>query len=155
MTVVVSAGMIAVAAAVFVFHVTVQPVLSGSMRPTFDPGSAIVTRRIASSSIRVGDVIVFFPPGQASSFAHRVTSVSGRASRPVITTKGDANPARDPWHAEISAPEVPQVIGTIPALGRFLVAARHRSSRVLLLAAAGLVVCIAGTRSILGPVGAS
>ena len=82
-------------------HLAIQPVLSGSMRPTFSPGAVVITRSIPTSSIRPGDIILFVPPGDTSQYAHRVTSVSGPAGRPVITTKGDANPAPDGWHAQI------------------------------------------------------
>lgn len=137
------------AAAVFFLHLAIQPVLSGSMRPSFSPGAAIVTRSIPSSSVQRGDVIVFTPPGETSRFAHRVTSVSGPKNRPIITTKGDANPAADPWHAQIVTPSVPKVVGSIPWFGRLLVAVEQRGPRLLLVVAAGLVICVLGTRSIL------
>ena len=144
-------AMVLAAAAVFILHLTVQPVLSGSMRPTFDPGAAIITRPVATRSIRPGDVIAFIPPGHVSSFAHRVTSVSGPVDRPVITTKGDANPAADPWHAQIAAPSVSQVIGSIPGLGRVVVVVEQSGARLWLIVAAGLVICAVGTKSILTP----
>jgi signal peptidase I len=144
------AAMVATAAAVFVLHLAIQPVLSGSMRPTFSPGALVITRSIPTSSIRPGDIILFIPPGDTSQYAHRVTSVSGAADRPVITTKGDANPAPDGWHAQIVASSVPQVVGSIPGLGRIIVAVEQSGARLFLLAAAGLVFSVLGTKSILG-----
>jgi signal peptidase I len=147
----ITVAMVATAVAIFVFHIAVQPVLSGSMRPTFDPGAAIITRAIPTRDIRTGDVIVFLPPGETNVYAHRVTSVSGPADHPVITTKGDANPAPDRWHAQIVTSSVPLVIGSIPGFGRFLVAVEQRDPRLILLITAGLVFCLFGARDILGP----
>jgi signal peptidase I len=143
--------MIAVATGIVVFHIGFQPVLSGSMRPTFSPGSVVVTRPISTKAIRLGDVLLITPPGETSPFAHRVTSVNGPASTPVITTKGDANPAADPWKERIVNPQVPKVIGSVPSIGRLIVAMHGHGSRLILIAVGGLIFCIVGTRSILGP----
>jgi signal peptidase I len=144
-------AMTAVAAGVFVFHVGFQPVLSGSMRPAFSPGSVVLTRPIPVADVRPGDVIMFTPPGETSSFTHRVTSVSGPAEHPIITTKGDANPVADPWKARLVNTQVPKVVGSVPKVGRLIVALHGHGSRLILLALGGLTFCIVGTRSILGP----
>lgn len=151
LSIVMTAAIALTAVAIFMLHISIQPVLSGSMRPTFDPGSAIITRPIPTRDLRSGDIIVFHPPGESSVYAHRVTSVSGPADRPVITTKGDANPAPDGWHAQIVASSVPLVIGSVPGFGRFLVAVEQRDPRLILLATAALVLCVFGARDILGP----
>jgi signal peptidase len=143
--------MVAIATGIVWFRVGFQPVLSGSMRPTFSPGSVVLTRPIATSNVRVGDVILFRPPGYTSSFAHRVTSVSGAVDRPVITTKGDANPVVDPWKVQLATARVPEVIGSIPRLGRMLVAIHKRGGRLLLILGGGLAFGAVGTRAILGP----
>jgi signal peptidase I len=135
-------------AAVFWFHVSFTPVLSGSMRPTFDPGSLILTRQVATSAVRPGDVIVIVPPGESSSYAHRVQTVTGPAGHPVVTTKGDANPAPDPWKAQLLSTHTTEVIGSVPKLGLLIVTLHHRGWRVLFLAFAGLVLAVAGFRAI-------
>jgi len=143
-------AMMATAIGIVLFHVGFQPVLSGSMRPTFSPGSLVMTRPIPTRNVRTGDVILFTPPGQASPFAHRVTSVSGPADRPVIKTKGDANPVADPWKLQLVHSQVPEVIGAVPGIGRLAVAVHKHGSRVILIAVGGLIFCLVGTRSILG-----
>jgi signal peptidase I len=143
--------MVAVAIGVVWLHVGIKPVLSGSMRPTFVPGSVIVTRTIPTTKVRPGDVILFTPPGETSPFAHRVMSVSGPANHPIITTKGDANPVADPWKAQIVTPQVSEVIGSVAGVGRLVVAIHGTGPRLLLIALSGLIFCVVGTRSILGP----
>jgi signal peptidase len=148
---VLATAMCAAAAAVVWLHLSVQPVLSASMRPAFAPGSLIVTRSVGASDVHPGDVIVFTPPSEPSRYAHRVASVSGPRDHPVITTKGDANPSPDPWRAAIVGTRVPKVVASIPRLGFAAVALRRHLVRAIALAAAGLVVCVIGTRDILGP----
>jgi hypothetical protein len=66
----------------------------------------------------------------------------------VITTKGDANKTADPWHARIASPTVDQVIDSVLALGRVLIAARG-PGQILLFLLGGFVALWAGTRWIL------
>jgi signal peptidase I len=151
LSVLVIVAMVTIALGIVALHVGFQPVLSASMRPTFSPGSVVITRPIATTAIRPGDVLLLTPPGETSPFAHRVTSVTGPADHPIVTTKGDANPAPDPWKDRIVSTRVPKVIGSVPRVGRFVVAMHGQGSRLILLILGGLIFCIVGTRSILGP----
>jgi signal peptidase len=144
-----SAVLLGSAALLFFFHLSVQPVLTGSMRPTFVPGSAVISRAIPVSDIRPGMIVIFVPPGHSASFAHRVVTVSGTEGDRIVTTKGDANPAADPWHARISAPRIQQVIGSVPVLGTVMVTMHGGALRVIVLGTAGLFIAITGTRAIL------
>ena len=110
-------SMLGGAAALVVLQLSVSPVLTGSMRPTFDPGAALPTRSISREAVRPGAVIVFRPPGHTDSYAHRVVEVSRGAAVPVITTRGDANPANDDWRAELVEPTARQVVFAVPQLG--------------------------------------
>jgi signal peptidase len=145
----VSAVLLTAAGLLFFLHVSVQPVLTGSMRPTYAPGWAIVSRAIPVSQIRPGMVVIFVPPGKSASYAHRVVSVSGSPDQPVITTKGDANPAADPWHARISAHSIQQVVWGVPWLGNAMVAMHGGGLRIMLIVTAGLFVAITGVQVIL------
>jgi signal peptidase I len=142
--------MVASAVGTFVLHVGISPILTGSMRGTFDPGAAIITRPVAMSSIRPGDVLVFTPPGHTDSYAHRVMTVTGDPSSPVITTKGDANPAPDTWNARLTGPVAHKVVAHIPGLGRAIVALHQPKTRTVALALAGLVFTLLGARAVLG-----
>jgi signal peptidase I len=143
--------MLLIAAVTLIFQLGVQPVLSGSMRPDFGPGSVIITRLIPTSDLRAGDVVVFTPPDQHAQFAHRVVTVSGPAGDQVITTKGDANQAIDPWHAHLLASRVPVVVFSIPWIGNILEHVHGAALEVALIIVTGLLVCLLGVRSILGP----
>lgn len=142
------AGMLAAAAGLTFLHLRVSPVLTGSMRPAFAPGAAVVTRPVPTGSVRPGDVLVFRPPGHQDSYAHRVTSVTRRAGGPVVTTRGDANASDDPWRARLTGPTVQRVVYTVPAVGRVMVALHQPRARSLALVLPGLVLGGLGVRAV-------
>lgn len=150
-TIVVSAALITAAGLLFFLHLSVEPVLTGSMRPTFDPGSMLISRTIPVQDIKPGMIVIFVPPGHSVSYAHRVVTVQGPPNHPVLTTKGDANPGPDPWHARINAPTIQQVVWSVPWVGRVMVAMHGRTLSALLIVLAGVFIAITGTRAILQP----
>ena len=109
-----------------------QPVLSGSMRPTVSPGDLAITRPVSIGLLRVGDVIVFTPPGEARSVLHRIASLDGG----LITTKGDANSAPDPWNFTAQGGSVYRLAFVVPYFGWL---AQMRSA---LLIGSGLIVVL-------------
>jgi signal peptidase len=131
------------------FHVRVSPVLTGSMRPAYSPGDVIITRPVNVHSLRPGDIAVFVPPGESAAFAHRLTSVSEKNGSVVVTTKGDANPSVDPWHAKLNGSTVPKVIGTLPAIGRPVTWIHARWLPAAAIAVLGLLFTVVGTVQIL------
>ena len=149
-TIVISLLFVSTALAVFWLHIAVRPVLSGSMRPTFDPGWAIITKPIPVSDVHRGEILVFTPPGSAAQYAHRVVEVSWSHAHPVITTKGDANATPDLWHARLNGPTVPEVVGEVPAVGWVMVDIKDQWAHVALVLVLGIGLCIVGTRAILG-----
>jgi signal peptidase I len=72
-------------------------ITSGSMSGTYDRGSLVFDRVVATSSLKAGDVITFRPPGQAGLVTHRVVSVRSVRGQRVLRTKGDANREPDLW----------------------------------------------------------
>ena len=147
----VSALLFSAAGLLFFMHLSIQPVLTGSMRPSFGPGWAIVSRSIPVRAIRPGMVVIFVPPGQSVSFAHRVISVTGSPNDPVLTTKGDANPAPDSWKAHIKASHIQEVIWAVPGFGRLMIAVRGPAMTEVLIVIAGLFIAITGAKSLLRP----
>jgi signal peptidase I len=141
-------GSAALASVVIVFHLSVRPVLTGSMRPTFGPGAILITKPVPVEDLRIGMIPLFVPPGEHAEFAHRITSVTGTRENPIVTTKGDANKFPDPWHARFTTATVPVVIGTQPWVGRLMVGIRGPAQLVLIIVG-GLVVAIAGAAWIL------
>jgi hypothetical protein len=93
-------------------------------------------------------IVLFVPPGEHSEFAHRITSVSGGPSHPIITTKGDANKAPDPWRAQLDSASVPEVVASVPWIGRVMVGMRG-PIQISLIVLGGLIVGMGGTRWIL------
>jgi signal peptidase len=98
-------------------HGAVTPVLTGSMRPGISPGDAVVTQRVPVSSLRVGDIIVFKPPGATLARVHRIASLGPAKTGIAITTKGDANNAGDPWGRIVLRGTSYRVQFTIPKVG--------------------------------------
>ena len=140
----------AVAVSVISLHLGVRAVLTGSMRPDYGPGAILLTQRIPVDTVKPGMIVLFIPPGERSEFAHRVVTVTGPEATPIITTKGDANKAADPWRAKLVTPYVNQVIGSLPGLGRVFVTIRGTGQIVLALLG-GIVAAWAGSRWVLSP----
>ena len=138
------------AIAVIAFHIEIRPVLTGSMAPTYGPGAILITKPVPVTELRQGMIILFVPPGEHDEFAHRITSVRGNPAAPTITNKGDANRVPDPWHAQLTSTMVPEVIGTVPWIGRLMVGLRG-PVQLFLIVLGGLVVGVSGTRWILRP----
>jgi signal peptidase I len=139
---------VALTLAVVTFHLEVRPVLTGSMVPTYGPGALLITRTVPTADLHKGMIVLFVPPGEHAEFAHRITSVAGNPSLPVITTKGDANKAVDPWHAQLTSPTIPEVVASVPWVGRLVVGLRG-PIQLLLIVLGGAVVAVSGTRRIL------
>lgn len=72
-------------------------VLTGSMRPTLEPGHLIAVRDTPIKDIRVGDVITFqLESGKPTVATHRVVSVGHSAQgERLLYTQGDANNLQD------------------------------------------------------------
>jgi signal peptidase len=113
---IVAVGVIAVAIGVLVFvaHLHFQTVTSGSMRPTISPGDVAVTQAVPVASLKVGDVVVFYPPGVTSEpVMHRIVSITGGA----IKTRGDANNVEDPWQVTLTGTTAYRMVAVVPFIG--------------------------------------
>jgi signal peptidase I len=87
-------------------------VRSGSMSPTIPTGSVVFYHQVAADQVKVGQVIVFNRPGEASErVTHRVFKIASGPSGRYFVTKGDANGAPDDWR--------------VPAVGKGWVASFH------------------------------
>jgi signal peptidase I len=131
------------------FHLRVSPVLTGSMRPTYSPGDAVITRQVDVHSLRPGDIAVFEPPGESGAFAHRITGVTRQGGHVVVTTRGDANRAPDPWRASLDQNTVPKVVAVLPYFGRPMTWVHTRWLRAAAIAALGLLLTAIGTSAVL------
>lgn len=79
--------------------IRVHVVLSGSMQPTLQVGSILITRSETLARYYPGDIILFqasYP--QATLIAHRLVRwTQSSTGATVAETKGDANSNGDPW----------------------------------------------------------
>lgn len=88
---------------------------TGSMSPTIPAGSVAVVQRVPASEIEVGDVVTVDREGELP-VTHRVTSidVGASADERVITMRGDANAAADPFPYTVSS--VRKVLFSVPGI---------------------------------------
>ncbi|MFH2111125.1 MAG: signal peptidase I [Candidatus Bathyarchaeota archaeon] len=78
----------------------IMVVTTGSMRPVLEVGDLIYVKGVAPSEIQVGDIITFKPPMEYLSgtlITHRVVEITYDTNEVFFRTKGDNNPAVDPW----------------------------------------------------------
>lgn len=113
-------------------------VYSGSMEPALPTGALAIVKPTPAAQVQVGDVITFtdpYVPGKL--VTHRIVEIVPRAGKPLAyRTKGDANPAIDPW-----AIELPGSVGTlafqVPVAGYALVYMHTVEARAALIGLAG------------------
>jgi len=68
-----------------------------SMLPNYREYDLVIVQGVAPSTLKVGDVIVFYQPGYAKNLIiHRVNEVIIN-NQPSFRTKGDNNASPDPW----------------------------------------------------------
>ena len=77
------------------------------------PGDVAVTEAVPIGSISVGDVVVFYPPGETEAVIHRVASLEDGE----VTTKGDANRVADPWRITLAGTTAYRMVAVVPFLG--------------------------------------
>jgi signal peptidase len=119
---------------VLLLHLSGRDVLavtSGSMRPAFDRGAAIVVERLASpdSEVKVGDVIVARGAVGGVATAHRVVAVQHEGAHVAYETQGDANITPDRNHVAASMVEG-RVVVALPFLGFVIEFARQPAGLV-------------------------
>jgi len=102
--------------------IAISPVLSGSMKPVFNPGDALITKETKAQDLRVGDIVVLRNASDYSLFSHRITSIKNIDFQIVINTKGDNNPVVDAGAVKVNPLRlIPREIGHVPFLGREVV----------------------------------
>jgi signal peptidase len=113
----------------------VTPVLSGSMRPGFHPGDAMLTERVSATSLHVGDIVnVKVPPKDGGGQrVHRIVAIRHQGAAVAIQTKGDANNATDPDWIVLKGDQY-RTVARLPYVG-WIVDFRAANGGVILLAA--------------------
>jgi signal peptidase len=129
----------------------VNPVVSGSMRPGFAVGGAVISERIPVDQVSLRDVIVFKnPDNPADLMVHRIVKLTrSKSGQLVIKTKGDANNVQDPWTLTISGKYAYEVRWSLPLLG--YVAVAYQNDRGLVLLGVGIVLLASAASVIFRP----
>jgi signal peptidase len=117
-------------------------VYSGSMEPRIPVGGLAIDRAIPAQDVRVGDVITFTDPYVKGRFVtHRVIDILQTPHGLAYRTKGDANPARDPWTIRLAG-QVGRVSFSVPCAGYILFYAHTREVRSLLILVAAVALLV-------------
>ena len=75
---------------------TPMTILTGSMQPTYPPGTLIIVKPIDTADIRIGDPITYqIESGKPDVVTHRVIAIATTDGETTFTTKGDNNSAAD------------------------------------------------------------
>jgi len=115
------------------------PVTGTSMAPVLKEGDLIQYEKISPFEVEVGDIIVYrIPPllqkssDCSSIVAHRVVEIRGTTAGLYYHTKGDNNPAQDPWSVEYGD-VIGKVSQRISYLGFPLLFLKSRSGLILIV----------------------
>src|SRR4051812_7892452 len=121
-------------------------ITSGSMTGTYDRGSLVYDRVVPTASLKVGDVITYDPPagsGPAGLVTHRIHSIQRQPDgRRVFRTKGDFNPAPDPWTFTLQNRTQAKAAFHLPYVGFALAALSERNLRMLIIGVPALLVAL-------------
>jgi signal peptidase len=122
-------------------------IVSGSMTGTYDRGSLVFDEVVPTSSLKVDDVITYQPPphaGPKGLVTHRIVKIfkDPKTGNRVYRTKGDANPARDPWKFFLADKKVARVVTGVPKAGFVLAALAERNIRMLIVGFPALLIAI-------------
>ncbi len=127
-------------------------ILTGSMTGTYDRGSIVFDRPVATGSLRLGDVITYTPPpGQTahSQVTHRIHSIThARDGLRVYRTKGDNNVVQDPWTFQLPQPTQDKVVFSLPYAGFGLGVLSDRGYRMFLVGIPALLVVLSVLRGL-------
>jgi signal peptidase I len=126
-------GLLALTVGPRIFPYQALVVRSGSMAPTIPTGSVVFYHRVAADKVKVGQIIVFNRPGQASErVTHRVYKIDTGTTGRYFVTKGDANGSPDDW--QVPAVGTGWVAGFhVPVAGYVLADLQSTTARLLLL----------------------
>lgn len=76
---------------------TPMTILTGSMQPTYPPGTLIIVQPVAAEDIVIGDPITYqIESGKPEVVTHRVIAISTTGTEVSFTTQGDNNAVPDP-----------------------------------------------------------
>jgi signal peptidase len=117
---------------------------SGSMGATAPTGSMVAMRPISSTDVGVGDIVLLHR-ANGTPVLHRVIERTLDNGRPMVRTKGDANPKADPGFYAVPATTLTPAL-VVPKVGYAVPMLRSTVGRCVLVALAGLLLITASVR---------
>lgn len=121
-------------------------VLSGSMSPTLNPGSVVLTAPADVSRLRQGDIITFKVVGTGL-ITHRIVMVKKECRRASFITRGDANKSVD--ENPVSPDQiVGRVIFSLPYLGYLSAFAQTKTGFLTLIVLPALLLILVELRNV-------
>lgn len=118
-------------------------ITGGSMTGTIPRGSVVYERLTPVGQLKVGDIMTFYPPGYKEPVTHRIIAITrGQDGKLVFQTKGDFNPAPDPWKINLNEPRQARCVFHIPYVGYFLAVLAIRKVRMLLIGLPALFIAL-------------
>jgi signal peptidase len=113
---------------------------SDSMLPAIAAGDVVVSRVVAPSEVRVGQIVSFnSPERQGIVVTHRVVSRRVRGARYEFVTKGDANTGTERWTVS-SRGRVGRMALRVPRVGYGLAWVGGKQGRLVLVLGGGLLL---------------
>ena len=129
-------------------------IVSGSMTGTYDRGSVVFDRVVATSTLRVGDVITYRPPADSGIdhlITHRIHAIATHDGVRVYRTQGDANPVADPWTFTLPNPTQARASFHVPYAGFAVAALSDRRVRMLVVGLPALLIAVSSLASLWRP----
>jgi signal peptidase len=75
---------------------TPMTILTGSMQPTYPPGTLIIVQPVDAADLRIGDAITYqIESGKPEVVTHRIIAIASTGGEPTFTTQGDNNNVAD------------------------------------------------------------
>lgn len=104
-----------------IFGYTPMPVLSESMRGSFDKGDLIIVKQVDPANLKKGDIIAYWTviDNKKAVNTHRVFDVKAENGTYQFMTKGDANKLPDNYVVS-SGDIVGKYVALVPVLGNVL-----------------------------------
>ena len=116
-------------------------VTGGSMGSAVPRGSIVYERRVRTTELRVGDVITYRPPAQEQRLTHRIVWIG--PDHDAFRTRGDSNPAPDPWTFTLPAKEQPKAVFHVPLAGYVIAALSIKAVRMAAIGGPALAIAVA------------
>lgn len=114
-------------------------VLTGSMRPTIEPGDLIVVKPVAADEVQIGDIVTFQPVSDDPTvITHRVVAKTFTPDGTQFITRGDANGADDD---PIEGDQIRgRLVYEVPKLGFVASLLGGNRTELVLIVGGGLVI---------------